>query len=143
MGEFQVNITRRVEEFINNHHAVTYNLIEIRKVKSEINTWKKEIIDVINEYKMFMDENTGDGTEDKIKDLSSLQYDLTSQKKEIMEIEKELQSFKKKQEENTPMRENVTKLENEVKHIENLILNYGLQGSSSKTHIYGNSSQTQ
>ena len=89
-----------------------------------------------------MDENTGDGTEDKRKDLSSLQYDLTSQKKEILEIEKELQSFKKKQEEHTPMRENVTKLENEVKHIENLIRNYGLQGSSSKTPIYGNNSQT-
>lgn len=141
VGEFKMNITRQVQEFVNNHHAVKYNIMEIRKLKSEIDEQKREIKDVINEYKMFTDDNTVTNTEDwkkdKRKNLPSLRHDLKSQKRDILDLEKKLQNFKEnhsnKEEENTNTRNDIARLENDVKNIETLVRNYSKQRNSFPT----------
>ena len=42
-GEFKVNITWQFNEFINNHEAANQNIMEIRKLSSDMKTQKKEI----------------------------------------------------------------------------------------------------
>ena len=54
VGEFKVNITRLMNDFFNSHKAVRDNIIEIKKVKSEIQQQKAEINNVIQGYKDFV-----------------------------------------------------------------------------------------
>ena len=56
MGEYRTNITRRLDDFINCHKAVRNNINEIRNLKLEIDAQKEEIKNVIEEYKVFNEE---------------------------------------------------------------------------------------
>ena len=71
VGEFKVNITRRVDEFISNHKLVIQNIIEIRKLRSEISAQNTEIKEVINDYKTFKREEGEKENEREIKDWST------------------------------------------------------------------------
>ena len=113
VGEFKVNVTRRVDEFISNHKEVIQNIKEIRKLRSEISAQNTEMKEVINDYKTF---NREEGEKEiERDDLSLFKVDLVSQKNNMTEIENEIALLKsktnRKQNENTKMRGDITKME--------------------------------
>ena len=58
VGEFKINITHQWNEFISNHKSVLSSICEIRNLQSEFRAQKKEILNAIQEYKCFHeDEN--------------------------------------------------------------------------------------
>ena len=93
VSAFKVNLTRRVDEFIANHNTVTQNVTILRKLTTEIEKQKKEITEVINEYKMFTNKNTEESTvaqgksETKaMEEVETIKKDLRSQRKEITNL---------------------------------------------------------
>ena len=109
VGEFKVNITRQMNDFFNSHKAVRDNIIEIKKVKSEIQQQKAEINNVIQGYKDFVsDENQeknakeeldGENITKKIDEIKK-QYDpkIKSAEEEISKLRTELENMKKRYE---------------------------------------------
>ena len=112
VGEFKVNLTRRVDEFIANHNTVTQNVTILRKLTTEIEKQKKERKEVINEYKMLTNKNTegikvaqGKSETKAMEEVETIKKDLRSQRKEITNLaDNELKIELKKEEEDIAIR---------------------------------------
>ena len=90
VGEFKVNLTRRVDEFIANHNTVMQNVTILRKLTTEIEKQKKERKEVINEYKMLTNKHTegstvtqGKSETKAMEEVETIKKDFRSQRKEI------------------------------------------------------------
>ena len=92
--EFRTNMTGRLDDFINNHKAVTRNIEEIRTLKTNLAQQKKEIKEVMEDHKAFKKSEEEDNNPAGNQGLDSTRKDIESQLVSIININKKLESSK-------------------------------------------------
>ena len=80
-GEFQANITSRLNDFFSSHEAVKDNINQVRTLKEEIDLQKEGIKEVIQNYRAFNDDEREFTSTRSLKDkLEELNSYVTNQK---------------------------------------------------------------
>ena len=94
--EFNESLNQRFENLSKNQHAVNANVDRIQQLVLDLETQKKEIKEVINDYRMFHEGNDVETVSDSAnkRKITAMSQDMEQQQQQILQLTKELTEFK-------------------------------------------------
>ena len=102
ISEIKVNVNDRIDKFIQNHNKVNENILHIQELRDDIEKQKKEIHEVIEEYKSFQADETseeaGKRQTNTARKLSALRQDFDFQRTDLSNLVEDLRKRREEDE---------------------------------------------